>query len=444
VKPAGVVVQFGGQTPLNLARALEANGVPIIGTSPDSIDLAEDRERFRLLIEQLKLKQTPSDSATNPEQARRIAERIGYPVVVRPSFVLGGRAMEIVYDEASLDRYMDEAVDASPEHPILIDKFLEDAIEVDVDAVADGERTIIGGVMEHIEEAGIHSGDSACAIPPFSLPESIVETIKAQTRVLADALTVRGLMNIQFAVKDGEVYVLEVNPRASRTVPFVSKATGLNLAQAAARVMVGRTLAHQGITVEPVPSFMSVKEAVFPFAKFPGIDTVLGPEMRSTGEVMGIDRDFAAAFAKSQLASSSKLPRSGVVFFSVAARDRAAAEPIARHLVKLGFRLMSTVGTGLDFLAKGIKVDLVRKIHEGRPNVLDHLANGQIALIINTPSGKGARTDEGRIRASAVSHGVPCITTLSAGRAAVGAIERMQQNGGQFEVYALQDLLGLK
>ncbi|HEX8202109.1 MAG TPA: carbamoyl-phosphate synthase large subunit, partial [Isosphaeraceae bacterium] len=311
VQPQGVIVQFGGQTPLNLARALEAAGVPIIGTSPDSIDLAEDRERFRLVIERLGLRQTPSDTATRFEQARHIAERIGYPVVVRPSFVLGGRAMEIVYDEPSLVRYMAEAVEASPEHPVLIDKFLEDAIEVDVDAVRDGRRTIVGGVMEHIEEAGIHSGDSACAIPPYSLSDEVIARLKEQARALAEALDVVGLMNIQFAVKDGDIYVLEVNPRASRTVPFVSKATGLNLAQAAARVMVGRTLDEQGLGEDPVPGYVSVKESVFPFAKFPGVDIVLGPEMRSTGEVMGIDTDFAAAFAKSQIAASTRLPDSG-------------------------------------------------------------------------------------------------------------------------------------
>jgi carbamoyl-phosphate synthase large subunit len=441
VAPTGVIVQFGGQTPLNLARALEAAGVPIVGTSPDSIDLAEDRERFRALINELGLRQTPSDTATNREQARRIADRIGYPVVVRPSFVLGGRAMEIVYDEPSLDAYMDKAVEASPEHPVLIDKFLEDAIEVDVDAVSDGERTIVGGVMEHIEEAGIHSGDSACAIPPFSLPAEAVEELKRQTRLLAEALHVRGLMNIQFAVKDGTVYVLEVNPRASRTVPFVSKATGLNLAQAAARVMMGKSLAEQGIDADPVPSFVSVKEAVFPFAKFPGVDTVLGPEMRSTGEVMGIDRDFAAAFAKSQLAASSRLPMEGTVFLSVASRDRKQVVDIARRLDALGYRLMATVGTGSALTAAGLDVELVRKLHEGRPNVLDHLANGRIALIINSPSGKGARTDEGRIRASAVSHGVPCITTLSGARAAVAALERLHQGDGTIEVFALQDLL---
>jgi carbamoyl-phosphate synthase large subunit len=439
VQPAGVIVQFGGQTPLNLARALEAAGVPIVGTSPESIDLAEDRERFRLVIDKLGLKQPPNGSATHYEEARRIAERIGYPVVVRPSFVLGGRAMEIVYDESSLARYMAEAVEASPEHPVLIDKFLEDASEVDVDAVCDGLRTIVGGVMEHIEEAGIHSGDSACAIPPYSLSEATVAELKRQTYALAEALAVRGLMNIQFAVKGGEVYVLEVNPRASRTVPFVSKATGLNLAKAAARVMMGKTLDELGITKEPVPTFVSVKEAVFPFAKFPGVDIVLGPEMRSTGEVMGIDRDFAAAFAKSQTAAYSKLPQSGTVFVSVAERDRKAVVPVARKLAEMGYTLMCTSGTAAALSAEGITVTPVRKIHEGRPNLLDHLANGAIALIVNTPSGKGARTDEGRIRAAAVSHGVPCITTLAGAKAALGALERLRL--GRLDVYALQDLL---
>ena len=439
IQPQGVIVQFGGQTPLNLAKALEAAGVPIIGTSPESIDLAEDRERFRLVIERLGLRQPPNASATRCEEARRIAERIGYPVVVRPSFVLGGRAMEIVYDQHSLDRYMTEAVEASPEHPILIDKFLEDAIEVDVDAVCDGVRTIVGGVMEHIEEAGIHSGDSACAIPPFSLPESIIAELKTQTYALAQALEVRGLMNIQFAVKGGEVYVLEVNPRASRTVPFVSKATGLNLAQAAARVMVGRSLENQGVTTEPIPRYVSVKEAVFPFAKFPGVDIVLGPEMRSTGEVMGIDTDFASAFAKSQLAALSRLPSRGTVFVSVAERDRQAVVPISRRLSTLGFRLIGTSGTVGTLLQHGIDITTIRKIREGRPNLLDHLANGTIDLIVNTPSGKGARTDEGRIRASAVSHGVPCITTIAGARAAVAAMERLRE--GKLNVYALQDLL---
>ena len=440
VEPLGVIVQFGGQTPLNLARALEAAGVTILGTSPDAIDLAEDRDRFRHVIDRLGLKQTPSDTATRFEEARRIATRIGYPVVVRPSFVLGGRAMEIVYDEASLTRYMAEAVDASPEKPVLIDKFLEDATEVDVDAVCDGERTIVAGVMEHIEEAGIHSGDSACAIPPFSLAPEIVARLKEQTIALADALQVRGLMNIQFAVKGGEIYVLEVNPRASRTVPFVSKATGLDLARAAARVMAGRSLKDQGITSEKTPKYVSVKESVFPFAKFPGVDIVLGPEMRSTGEVMGIAPDFAAAFAKSQLAASCKLPMSGTIFVSVAPRDREAVVPIARRLTEMGYILTCTAGTGAFLNDRGIPAETVRKIHEGRPNLLDHLANGQIALIINTPSGKGARTDEGRIRASAVSHGIPCITTINGARAAVAALERLRE--GELDVYALQDLLG--
>jgi carbamoyl-phosphate synthase large subunit len=439
MEPVGVVVQFGGQTPLNLARALEAAGVPIIGTSADSIDLAEDRERFRLVIEQLGLKQPPNASAIRCEEAQHIAERIGYPVVVRPSFVLGGRAMEIVYDEPSLNRYVAEAVEASPEHPILIDKFLEDAIEVDVDAVCDGQRTIVGGVMEHIEEAGIHSGDSACAIPPFSLPDTIVQQLREQTYLLARALNVCGLMNIQFAVKDGDIYVLEVNPRASRTVPFVSKATGLNLARVAARVMVGGTLDQQGITAEPIPHYVSVKEAVFPFAKFAGVDIVLGPEMRSTGEVMGIAMDFPTAFAKSQLAALSRLPTGGTVFISIAGRDRRMVVPIARCLATMGFRLLCTSGTAQVMREEQIHAEVVRKIHEGRPNVLDYLANGAIDLIVNTPSGKGARTDEGRIRASAVAHGVPCITTLAGARAAVAAMERLRT--GQPAIYALQDLL---
>jgi carbamoyl-phosphate synthase large subunit len=439
VEPLGVIVQFGGQTPLNLARALEASGVPILGTSPESIDLAEDRERFRAVIDRLGLRQPPSDMATTFDQARRVAERIGYPVVVRPSFVLGGRAMEIVYDDADLARYMTDAVDAGAGRPVLIDKYLEGATEVDVDAVCDGARTVVGGVMEHIEEAGIHSGDSACAIPPFTLSAGVVAELKTQTYVLAEALAVRGLMNVQFAVKDGEVYVLEVNPRASRTVPFVSKATGLNLAQAAARVMLGKTLDEQGITAEPEPRHVSVKESVLPFAKFPGVDIVLGPEMRSTGEVMGIDTEFAAAFAKSQLGAGTRLPARGRVLVSVAARDQPAIVPVAAKLAELGYELMCTSGTARRLAKEGIATTPVRKVHEGRPNVLDLLADGVIDLIVNTPSGKGARTDEGRIRAAAVGHGVPCLTTVAAARAAVAALERLRR--GPLEVYALQDLL---
>ena len=443
VKPIGLIVQFGGQTPLNLARALEAAGVPILGTSPESIDLAEDRDRFSQVLARLGLRQTPNGSAVKVEEAARIAATIGYPVLVRPSFVLGGRAMEIVYDESSLLKYMNEAVDVSSDRPVLIDKFLEDAVEVDVDAVRDATgAVVVAGVMEHIEEAGIHSGDSACAIPPHNLPPEIIAEIKRQTRLLADALEVKGLMNLQFAVKDGQVYVLEANPRASRTVPFVSKATGLNLAKVAARVMTGRTLAELGVVDDPVPGFVSVKESVFPFAKFTGVDIVLGPEMRSTGEVMGVDRSFAAAFAKAQMAAGTTLPRQGgTVFVSVANRDRPAIVPIARKLADLGFHLMATAGTARVLQSHGVSVEVVRKIHEGRPNLLDHLANDRIDLIVNTPSGKGARTDEGRIRASAVSHGVPCITTLAAARAAVSAMERLRDGG--LTVYALQDLLNL-
>ncbi len=442
IEPIGVIVQFGGQTPLNLAKDLATAGVPILGTSPESIELAEDRDRFRQIIQRLALRQPPNDTVTDVEQAHEVAARIGYPVVVRPSFVLGGRAMEIVYDEASLDQYMAEAVEVSPQQPVLIDKFLEEATEVDVDAVSDGHRTLIGGVMEHIEEAGIHSGDSACAIPPFSLSEPLIAELKRQTCLLADTLKVRGLMNIQFAVKDGEIYVLEVNPRASRTVPFVSKATGLNLARTAARVMAGKRLDQLDVVDDPVPHFTSVKESVFPFAKFPGVDIVLGPEMRSTGEVMGIDTDFAAAFAKGQMAGNNRLPLSGTVFLSVAKREREAVVPVARDLAGMNYRIMATAGTARALAEQGIAVETVKKIHEGRPNLLDHLANGTIAMVINTPSGKGARTDEGRIRASAVSHGVTCITTMAAARAAVQALHRLR--AGDLPVYALQDLLQTK
>jgi carbamoyl-phosphate synthase large subunit len=427
MQPDGVIVQFGGQTPLNLARGLEAAGVKIIGTSPDMIDVAEDRERFQAMLQKVRLRQPPNGIATDVEGARSVAQRIGYPVLVRPSYVLGGRAMEICDDESSLVRYMDEAVDASSDRPVLIDKFLEDAIEVDVDAVADGQTTIIGGVMEHIEEAGVHSGDSACSLPPYSLPAAVIAEIKEATYALARELQVRGLMNIQFAVKtvDGHhtVYVLEVNPRASRTSPFVSKATGRPLAKIAAKIMAGVSLADQGITDEIWPRHMSVKESVFPFSRFSGVDIILGPEMRSTGEVMGIDEKFALAFAKSQIAAGISLPTEGTVFISMT-RDRKEMmiEP-ARRLKSLGFKLVCTQGTARVLSDAGIEVETVRKVQEGRPNLLDKMANGEIQFIFNTPSGKGARTDEGRIRSAAVSYGVPCVTTIPGCLAVVKALE---------------------
>ncbi|MBL8818541.1 MAG: carbamoyl-phosphate synthase large subunit [Planctomyces sp.] len=442
MKPDGVIVQFGGQTPLNLARGLEAAGVNIIGTSPDMIDAAEDRERFQAILERLGLRQPPNGIAINVEGARKAADRIGYPVLVRPSYVLGGRAMEICYDETSLVQYMQAAVDVSPDKPVLIDKFLEDAIEVDVDAIGDGMTTIIGGVMEHIEEAGVHSGDSACVLPPHSLPASVINEIKDATRSLATALQVRGLMNIQFAVKvDGDhqtVYVLEVNPRASRTAPFVSKATGRSLARIAAKVMAGVSLEAQGVTKEIVPEYTSVKESVFPFSRFSGVDIVLGPEMRSTGEVMGIDRDFAFAFAKSQLAASARLPLQGRIFISVASAHKARMIEPVRRLQALGYQIVCTSGTARIFQEAGLEVELVKKLQEGRPNLLDLMANGEIHLIFNTPSGKGARTDEGRIRSASVAYGVPCVTTLPGCLAVVDALHALREQPTP-QVTAIQD-----
>ncbi|HEY5315594.1 MAG TPA: carbamoyl-phosphate synthase large subunit [Pirellulales bacterium] len=441
VNPDGVIVQFGGQTPLNLARALHTAGMPIIGTSVDTIEDAEDREKFQHLLDRLGLKQPANGIARTMVEARVEAAKVGFPALVRPSFVLGGRAMEICYDNSQLERYVAEAFVVAQGQPVLIDRFLEDAVEVDVDAISDGQRTIVAGVMEHIEEAGVHSGDSACAIPPYSLPASVVAEIREATKKLARQLQVRGLMNIQFAVKkeDGvdNVYVLEVNPRASRTVPFVSKATGMPLAKVATKIMAGESLAAQGIDTDPVPVCVSVKESVFPFVKFPGVDIVLGPEMRSTGEVMGISEHFSIAFAKSQLAAGVLLPVSGNIFISLAKPAKRHGVRLGKKLAELGFQLMATEGTAQQLIEAGIEVTKVKKLQEGNPNLLDFLINGQVQLIINTPSGKGARTDEGRIRAAAVSHGVPCITTIPAADAAVRAMEALRHE--DLTVQALQD-----
>ena len=445
VKPKGLIVQFGGQTPLNLARALETAGAPIIGTSVDSIDIAEDRKRFQVLVEKLRLKQPDNDTALDLQGALHAARKIGYPVLVRPSYVLGGRAMEIVYDEEQLRKFVGQAIEVSAGKPILIDQFLESAMEVDVDCLCDGKRTIIGGVMQHIEEAGIHSGDSACVIPPHSLPKDVIDEIKRQTRAMALELKVKGLMNVQFAVtgvKPSEgvkptVYVLEVNPRASRTVPFVAKATNVSLAKLASLVMAGKTLDELGITTETTPTQFSVKESVFPFNKFPGVDIILGPEMRSTGEVMGIADTFAAAFAKSQLAAYSALPMSGNIFLSVADRDKSDLLPIAKALQKMKYKLISTRGTARYLRDAGVEVEEIPKLQEGRPNLIDHMKNGQIALVINTPSGKGARTDEGKIRAAAVMMRVTCITTIAAAQAAVEACGALRE--GELGVRSLQE-----
>ncbi len=439
MQPKGLIVQFGGQTPLNLARGLEAAGAPIIGTSVDSIDRAEDREQFQEMVRRLGLKQPANGTALDLQQAIHVARRIGYPVLVRPSYVLGGRAMEIVYDEMALSRYVGYAMEVSAGKPILIDKFLESAIEVDVDCLSDGTRTLIGGVMQHIEEAGIHSGDSACVIPPYSLPVDVIEEIKRLTRAMALELSVKGLMNVQFAVQGNTVYVLEVNPRASRTAPFVSKATGISLARLASLVMVGKSLDDLGLFEEVTPKHYSVKESVFPFNKFTGVDIILGPEMRSTGEVMGIDDSFPLAFAKSQMAANSALPQpgDGQVFVSVAERHKQEVIPIARALVEMGYKLLATRGTAKALRAAGIVVEELNKLQQGRPNLIDYMKNKQISLILNTPSGKGSRTDEGKIRSAAVANGVTCITTLSAAHAAVEACRASRQR--PWTVCALQD-----
>jgi len=439
--PDGVIVQFGGQTPLNLARALKNAGVPIIGTSVEAIEAAEDREQFQQLLKRLNLRQPANGIARTMDQARQIADKIGYPILVRPSFVLGGRAMEICYDKGQLEKYVAVAFVAAQGQPVLIDSFLEAATEVDVDAICDGTDVIVPGIMEHIEEAGVHSGDSACAIPPYSLPGPVVKELRDATEAMARELGVVGLMNVQFAVKweDGKpvVYVIEVNPRASRTVPFVAKATGMPVAKIAAKVMVGISLAEQGVTEDPIPSHVSVKESVFPFIKFAGVDIVLGPEMRSTGEVMGISPRFSLAFAKSQLAAGTVLPRKGNIFVSVADRAKSSIVDLAGRLHKLGFTLLASEGTATVLAAGGIPSTPVKKIREGHPNLLDFLSDGEVALVLNTPRGKGARTDEGKIRAAAVQAGVPCITTLEAATAAVIAMEALCEE--EMEVQALQD-----
>ncbi|MGE0806625.1 MAG: carbamoyl-phosphate synthase large subunit [Burkholderiaceae bacterium] len=443
-KPVGVIVQYGGQTPLKLALALEANGVPIVGTSPESIDVAEDRERFQQLLHTLQLKQPPNRTARTEADALRLAGEIGYPLVVRPSYVLGGRAMEIVHEQKDLERYMREAVKVSEDSPVLLDRFLNDAIEVDVDCLSDGEQVFIGGVMEHIEQAGVHSGDSACSLPPHSLSPAMVAELKRQTALMAKALKVCGLMNVQFAIQadaaggDGTVYVLEVNPRASRTVPYVSKATGLQLAKIAARCMLGRSLAEQGVTREVTPSYYSVKEAVFPFVKFPGVDTILGPEMKSTGEVMGVGRSFGEAFVKSQLGAGVRLPESGTVFISVKHADKPKAVAIARTLHEMGFSLVATKGTAAALSAAGLPVTAVNKVQEGRPHVVDMLKNGEIALVLNSVDEKrGAIQDSRSIRTTALAQRVTYYTTIAGARAAV---EGMRSLNKSLDVHSLQEL----
>jgi len=432
-----VIVQFGGQTPLNLAAALEANGANIIGTSPASIEMAEDRKHFAAMLDRLGLNATQGGTATNEAEALAVAERVGYPVLVRPSFVLGGRAMEIVYSPEDLRRYIRTAVTASPDRPVLVDRFLEDATEVDVDCLSDGVDTLIGGVMEHIEEAGVHSGDSACVIPSFSLSPEVLAELKSAARAMACELKVRGLMNVQFAVKDGKVYVLEVNPRASRTVPYVSKAIGVPLAKLAAQVMAGHSLKELGCLEEVVPSHYAVKEAVFPFIKFPGIDITLGPEMRSTGEVMGLDPDLGIAYAKAQMSAQPPLPESGHVFISVKDADKDQVVPIAREFSTAGFQIHATKGTLAVLEAAGVAAELVYKLTEGRPNLLDLIKNGEMQFIINTPHGQSPRRDEVAIRSAAVAHRIPIMTTLRAARMSARAIHALKAGG--YEVKCLQE-----
>jgi carbamoyl-phosphate synthase large subunit len=435
-RPAGLIVQYGGQTPLKLARALEAAEAPIIGTSPDSIDLAEDRERFQKLVDRLGLKQPPNRTARSLDEAVRCANEIGYPLVVRPSYVLGGRAMEIVFNDEDLRRYMREAVSVSNESPVLLDRFLDDAIEMDVDALSDGQRVLIGGLMQHIEQAGVHSGDSACSIPPYDLGPEIQDRLREQVKLLAEALGVVGLMNTQFAIQGDDIYILEVNPRASRTVPFVSKATGYPLAKIAARCMVGKTLDEQGVLEERIPDFYSVKEAVFPFIKFPGVDPLLGPEMKSTGEVMGIGASFGEAYAKAQRAANVRLPRTGNVLISIREGDKPKVLPVARDLLEQGFQLFATRGTARSLEEAGIPCTVVNKVYEGRPHIVDMIKNGELQFIINTTEGKKAIADSFTIRRQALQQQVTYTTTISGARATTYALKELDAA----DVNGLQDL----
>ncbi|MCL0071533.1 carbamoyl-phosphate synthase large subunit, partial [Thermodesulfovibrionales bacterium] len=436
-KPEGVMVQFGGQTPLKLALSLEREGVKILGTSPDSIDQAEDRRRFKDLLYKLRLRQPNSGIAMSYAEATAVASEIGYPVMVRPSYVLGGRAMEIVYDKDSLSDYIRRAVKASPEHPILIDEYLEDAIEIDVDAISDGIDVIVGGVMEHIEKAGIHSGDSACSIPPYSLSRDMVNEIKRQTSELAKELNVIGLMNVQFAVRNGEVFVLEVNPRASRTIPYVSKVTGVPLAKFAAKVMLGNRLKELGLSEEIEIRHVAVKEAVFPFERFPGVDMILGPEMKSTGEVMGIDEDFGLAYAKAQIASKNKIPTSGRIFISVKDKDKPEVAKVAKRLLEMDFQIVATTGTAKYLSYSGIHVDIINKVMEGRPHIGDLIKNREIDFIINTVTGARAQRDSFSIRSCALEYNIPYTTTIAGAKAAVMAIESLL--GRELNIKAIQE-----
>jgi len=424
-KPMGVIVQFGGQTPLNLAVPLLKCGINLLGTSADSIDIAEDRKRFKQMLDKLGLRQPPNGTAFTFKEAEEVAKKIGYPVLVRPSYVLGGRAMEIVYAQELLERFIREAAEVSGEHPVLIDKFLEDATEVDVDLIGDGKTFVIGGIMEHIEEAGIHSGDSAMSLPPFSLKRPVLDKIREATLKMAKELNVKGLMNVQYAIKDDLVYVLEVNPRASRTVPFVSKAMGVPLAKLATKIMVGRNLKELGFTKEIIPDYVSVKESVFPFNRFPGVDVILGPEMKSTGEVMGIDADFGRAYIKSQLAAGQKLPLKGNVFISVRDSDKEAIIPIAKDLDKTGFRIYATYGTAGVLKENKIKAQSLRKVADGSPNVLDLMKDGRLQLVINTPSGRMPRQDEVKIRSHVIMYNIPYTTTISGAQATLNGIKSL-------------------